>query len=486
MWLADKYIDYVKEQAVEKPEESWGKLLLGFQANKLRTKLLPKKGLAKGYQRLEAMMMAFVADSLAKPDSYVWGNIFAPCEIIQCLGLHTLSIECLACYLSGYHLEDYLIDYAQNSGMAPTLCSYHKTFVGAIDSGVIPVPRYAVTTSLSCDGNLNTFRYLEKKKGVPFTFLDVPYRDDKASVKYLAGQLRELAGRLEEQFGRRFDEEKLRESLRIENETRRELVRFFELQSERRYPGELISHLYMMMGMHLLVGTQQFLDLIRFMVEDIQTYPAFTGKKILWSHLLPFYQESLQSYFNTNENYQIIASDIIIDSMEMLDEEQPFHALAEKIIRNLYNGSYSHKAQMVGRLAAKLRPDAVIQFCHWGCKQSSGGSILLKEQMQKMDIPMLILDGDGIDKRNSHDGQIKTRLEAFLEMLEGEAEDEDRNAGEETAEAERAEDGNAEEETAEAERAEDENAGEGLAGDREEIRESGEDAGNGKGEKKRC
>ena len=31
---------------------------------------------------------------------------------------------------------------------------------------------------------------------------------------------------------------------------------------------------------------------------------------------------------------------------------------------------------------------------------------------------MLILDGDGIDKRNSHDGQIKTRLEAFLEMLE--------------------------------------------------------------------
>ena len=160
--------------------------------------------------------------------------------------------------------------------------------------------------------------------------------------------------------------------------------------------------------------------------------------------------------------------------MEMLDEEQPFHALAEKIIRNLYNGSYSHKAQMVGRLAAKFRPDAVIQFCHWGCKQSSGGSILLKEQMQKMDIPMLILDGDGIDKRNSHDGQIKTRLEAFLEMLEGEAE------------AGNAEDGNAEEETAEAERAEDENAGEGLAGDREEIRESGEDAGNGKGEKKRC
>ena len=130
MWIADKYIDYVKSQTIKNPGESWGKIMLGFQANKLRMKLLPKKELSKGYQKLEAMMMSLVADSLAKQDSYIWGNIFSPCEIMHCFGLNTLSIECLACYLSGYHLEDFLIDYAQNSGIAPTLCSYHKTFCG--------------------------------------------------------------------------------------------------------------------------------------------------------------------------------------------------------------------------------------------------------------------------------------------------------------------------------------------------------------------
>lgn len=424
MWVVDKYIDYVKEQTIEDPKKSWGKILLGFQANKLRTKILPKKGLAKGYQKLEAMMMSFVADALSHSESYVWGNIFSPCEITQCFGLRTLSIECLACYLSGYHLEDYFIDYAQNTGIAPTLCSYHKTFVGAIDSDAVPVPQYAVTTSLSCDGNLNTFRYLEKKRGVPFTFLDVPYADDEASVEYLAGQLEEFTAELERRFGRRFEEDKLKEALRIENETRKELMRFFQLQSEYYYPGELISHLYMMMGMHLLIGTQEFLDLIRYMNEEIKTYPKFEGKKILWVHLLPFYQESLNQCFNGSQDYQIIASDIILDSVEELDPEKPFHSLAKKIIRNMYNGSYSHKAQMVGQLADTLKPDAVIQFCHWGCKQSSGGSVLLKEEMQKKGIPMLILDGDGIDKRNSHDGQIKTRLEAFLEMLDTEKEEE--------------------------------------------------------------
>ena len=417
MSIVNGYIDYVRNQAIENPQKSWEKILFGFQANKLRTKVLPKKGISKGYQKLETMMMSLVADSLSRKGSYVWGNIFAPCEIMQCFGLNTLSIECLSCYLAGYHLEDYFIDYAQNMGLASTLCSYHKTFTGAVDSGVVPVPDYAVTTSLSCDGNLNTFRYLEKKKGVPFAFLDVPYADDAASVEYLAEQLRNLARELEERAGLPFEEEKLKDTLRIENETRKELMRFFELQKEYYYPGELISHLYMMMGMHLLIGTQEFLDLIRFMIKDIQTYPKFQGKRILWIHLLPFYQESLQKYFNQNEEYQIIASDIIIDFMEELEVEDPFRALAHKIIRNLYNGAYSHKAEMMGNLADELAPDAVIHFCHWGCKQASGGSILLKEKMQEKGIPMLILDGDGIDRRNSHDGQIKTRLEAFLELI---------------------------------------------------------------------
>ncbi len=275
-----------------------------------------------------------------------------------------------------------------------------------------------MTTSLSCDGNLNTFRYLEKKKGVPFTFLDVPYGDDEDSVQYLAEQLKSFTGELEQVFGRKFEIEKLRHALEIENETRQLLMQFFRLRSERQYPGEMISHLYLMMGMHLMIGTEEFLELVRFLVEDIRKYPVFEGKKILWVHLLPFYQESLKHYFNENDKYQIIASDIILDSVDMLDVRDPFKALAGKIIRNMYNGSYAHKAEIVGNLVDTLHPDAVIQFCHWGCKQSSGGSLLLKEEMQKKDIPMLILDGDGIDKRNSHDGQIKTRLEAFLEMLD--------------------------------------------------------------------
>ncbi len=417
MNVVDKYIDHVRKEVVQESDKGWEKMILGFKANKLRTKFLPKKNLSRGYQKLERLMMSLVADSLGKEDTYVWGNIFAPCEIMECFGLKTLSVECLSCFFTGYHLEDYFIDCAQNGGIAPTLCSYHKTFVGAVESGAIAAPKYSVTTSLSCDGNLNTFRYLEKKLGVPFGFLDVPYADDEDSVLYLADQLRELTKNLEEKFGVRFREEKLREILAIENETRRDLKEFLRLQKEYFYPGELICQLYLMMGSHLLIGTEEFRDVLKFMIEDIKSYPKFTGKRILWVHLLPFYQESLREYFNGNEDYQVIASDIVLDYMEDLDVTDPFRALSQKIIHNVFNGSYRHKAETIAALAKEVSPDAVIHFCHWGCKQAAGGSVLLKQEMQKLNIPMLILDGDGIDKRNSHDGQMKTRLEAFLELI---------------------------------------------------------------------
>ena len=71
----------------------------------------------------------------------------------------------------------------------------------------------------------------------------------------------------------------------------------------------------------------------------------------------------------------------------------------------------------VGRYASSRCGHPVLPL---GMQTILSGSLLLKEKLNEMNIPMLILDGDGIDRRNSHDGQIKTRLEAFLEMLENE------------------------------------------------------------------
>ena len=107
--------------------------------------------------------------------------------------------------------------------------------------------------------------------------------------------------------------------------------------------------------------------------------------------------------------------------MEMLDPEKPLESLSRKMVKNIFNGPFENKVNSIESMVKELNPDAVINFCHWGCKQASGGNMLLKESMNKLNIPMLTLDGDAVDRRNSHDGQIKTRLEAFLELINEES-----------------------------------------------------------------
>ena len=145
----------------------------------------------------------------------------------------------------------------------------------------------------------------------------------------------------------------------------------------------------------------------------------------MWVHLMPYYQETLQQYMNYQEKYYIQACDLNLDYMEPLDAAHPLEALAKKMILNIYNGPYERKVEMIRHLVKEFQSDAVIHFCHWGCKQSSGGVMLLKEAMREENVPMLILDGDALDRRNSHDGQIKTRLQAFLELIYNIEEDKD-------------------------------------------------------------
>ena len=45
-------------------------------------------------------------------------------------------------------------------------------------------------------------------------------------------------------------------------------------------------------------------------------------------------------------------------------------------------------------------------------------SALAKTQLEAAGYPTLILNGDGVDRKNTSDGQMSTRLGAFLEMLE--------------------------------------------------------------------
>ena len=57
-------------------------------------------------------------------------NVFFPCELLQAFGIHPLFAEGLSCYLNGAWAEKYYLRTAEEAGVSPNFCSYHKALLG--------------------------------------------------------------------------------------------------------------------------------------------------------------------------------------------------------------------------------------------------------------------------------------------------------------------------------------------------------------------
>ncbi len=424
MNISKAYGNMVRRTIEKNPTRAGKMIRTGLHLESIRCKYLADKRMPKAYQYLNHQGIKIVADALDHPSTYAWTNIFAPVEILQCFDLASVCMECLSSYLSGFYLEDYFIDYAENEGIASTLCSYHKNFIGAVDAGVIPAPAFSVTTSMVCDGNINTFRHLEKQHGVETFVIDVPHEYSPEAERYVVEQLEEMIVLLEERTGKKMDMQRLKEILERENRSKAHYLSFLKKRMTHSYPNTLTLNVFQLFASHLNIGAEWVEKYYRMLDHEIDRYPVSDEKRLFWIHLQPYAQESLKEYLNFGEEVTVMGDDFNLDYTKKLDVDHPLEALARKMLQNIYNGDFVRKVDAIEKMVKRYQPDGVVEFCSWGCKQSAGGVMLIKERMRELGMPMLILDGDAIDRRNCPDGQIRTRFEAFLELLKQEDEKE--------------------------------------------------------------
>jgi hypothetical protein len=230
MDIVEEYGKLIKKRLARKPESALRMFKAGLFCEGLRVRRIPEKKLPRALRALNSMALDSVRKALAAPEQSVWVNFFAPVEILQCFGLTPLSVECFSAFTAGFRVEDYFTDLAAAAGLSDTLCSYHKNFIGVMDSGVLPRPLMALATTLACDCNANTFRHIGERTGAESRVLDIPYEYSPDAEKYVLAQLLGLISDLERLTGRKFREESLREIIERENVCR-ELRRSPERES---------------------------------------------------------------------------------------------------------------------------------------------------------------------------------------------------------------------------------------------------------------
>ena len=189
MQVVETFGRTVEAWSNQNPQRARTLLRTGWEAQNLKNRFSPDKRLQPADRKLARIMMDAMLAPLQDPEHSAMVSVFTPCEMLQEVGLNPYNVEAFSCYLSGSQAERGFLQQAENTGISETLCSYHKTFLGAAQKGVLPKPKCIVYTNLTCDANLLTFRTLSQLYHVQPFAIDVPMQQNEDNVEYVAAQL---------------------------------------------------------------------------------------------------------------------------------------------------------------------------------------------------------------------------------------------------------------------------------------------------------
>lgn len=393
-------------------------LLTGYRARRLSYNILPNTKLPPSKRFVARAVMNIVINALSNPEKAAMVSIFTPCEPLLAAGITPYSVEALAGYLAGTKCEQVFLEHATGEGIPETMCSFHRVFLGAADNGIMPQPKFMIYTNLACDGNMITFPYLKRKYNIPSYFIDVPYEKSEEAVRNVALQLREMVTFIEDLTGKEISEEALCERVACSARTAENYLEYLNWQKKHRLPSDLISEMYGVFMSHILLGSKESEQYSQMLLRDIQRQPESQGIRLLWIHLIPYLQPSANGLLNFNNNIFISANELAYESMIPMDPTKPYETMARRLVYSGYNGEPNGRAAQALEMAKRTGAEGVVVFAQWGCKSTIGAAQLIKNILDREGLPTLILDGDCCDTANCSDGQVATRLEAFLEMLE--------------------------------------------------------------------
>lgn len=418
MNIVETFGKNVEKLNLTNPKNARTLLKTGWQAQQIKNKITPDKRLIPADRYLNCIMMDAMLKPLKYPDKSAIVSVFTPCEILQQAGLNPYNVEGFSCYLSASETERYFLQNIENTGISETLCSYHKTFIGAAESGLLPKPKCIVYTNLTCDANLLTFKRLADMYNVPSFAIDVPMKQSEENVKYVSEQLKDLSEFLEECTKNKIDISSLTERLKRSKRTLQKYNEYQKQRAEKYISTDVVTPLYCGMTNNILLGTKENEKYMDMLLQDVEKAPKQKVKRIYWMHTIPFWSNAVKSKLSFNPGVQIVGCELAQVVSPDFDTENPFDAMAWKMVYNNLNGSSLRRIEAGINNAKQACADGAVWFNHWGCKHTMGIAQIAKKKFEEAGIPLLILDGDGCDKSHGGEGQTLTRLEAFLEMLD--------------------------------------------------------------------
>ena len=358
-----------------------------------------------------------------RDEKIAWCGVTIPFDLLNSMGVTSCFVEFVGAMLSSNETAPIFIKEAEDSGYAPDSCAYHKAVTGAMLKDIMPEPDFIIGSSSPCTAGLAVMEDMARRFKKDFFILNVPQNNSKESVKFLTDQIKEMTRFITAHTQKPLSMEKLGRALEFFNESSLILKDIYNLAKQTPSPvdNKLLKDFGTVIG--LIMGTRKGVDICQAFkdelidrIESKKIDPSKEKIRIMWI------QNRIQYKFPIEKMLEDFGVKIVVDELndvtwEPMDPDNPFESIAKRIISIPYSLGTSDRIAHMQLLAREYKLDGAINPCHWGCRQGTGVRGLTTKGLKDVNVPVLNLEIDCVDSRNLAQGQIETRLEAFVEML---------------------------------------------------------------------
>lgn len=353
-----------------------------------------------------------------------WCGVLAPFDLLYGMGVASCYVEFVGGWLASIGAVEPMLITAEQKGFATDCCSYHRAAVGAALQGLMPEPEFLIATSTPCSGGMATVETLARHFGKDLFSIYVPQRSDEQAVAYLAEQYRAMARFVSEHTGEPMDRDRVGTAIENTNRTRELLIEVFELAQAVPTPARRRDLINFGIVLPLVYGTEGAVEVVRGYRDEYARkveakMPGVPGERVrlMWLQNRIQFKSPVEEFLEESLGAAIVFDELNQINWEPIDPDEPFEGMARRALSITLTGPVEDRIRLLGRQAKAYKVDGAINPCHWGCRQGTGTRGLVEQGLRQAGVPVLNLEVDCVDSRQFSEGQVRTRLEAFVEML---------------------------------------------------------------------
>lgn len=338
---------------------------------------------------------------------------YIPEEVISAAGMLPVRIRPTGCTET----------VSADAYMSALNCTLARSCLEFISTGVFDFLDGLILAN-SCDNIRRIYDILREKRPYPFMhFLSIPHKaGGNGPMQWYGEEVIRFKEAVEDAFGSEISHEALSEAIEVHNESRSLLRRLYELRREEE-PSITGAESLSVVLAATTTPKDRYNRLVRTLLEELQGREGISGRRARLMIVGSEYDDPAYTKVIEELGGLVVTDALCFGSKYFAEpvrtEEDTLIGLAKSYLDRpscpRMSDRVTERADFIEDMIEKYQVDGVvfqhIRYCDlWG-----GEAIYVGKRLKELGIPWLSLERE---YRLSGIGQLKTRIQAFLERIE--------------------------------------------------------------------